>query len=440
MRSIRLFLVASILATLTLFNFVAALQGYQSSMEEAEEVFDRQLEDLAAIVMNLDVGREIENISLSNGILFQIWQSSELLAASAGAPTESMLEFEEGFSFVNFDSYRWRGIAKFNQNSQRWVMVVERSDLRFVLAENVVLESVLPIVLGIPLVGLLIWSIVSLGLRPLDKLSAELKKKQAHDLSPVDYENSTRELEQVIQSTNSFISRLAEVLDREKRFSADAAHELRTPIAALKIQLHNLGEEIGSEHESFQQLQQGVERMQHLIEQLLSLYRTTPEKFAENCHQLNLYQLVQEQIAQLYSSFEDRDQQLELSGEDVFIEGDDFALQTLVSNLLSNANKYTPEGGQVLVTVSETDFDVTLCVEDSGTGIAEGDRERIFDRFYRSDFEDSTIKEKTPGCGLGLTIVGHIAQLHHADVIVEDSSFETGSAFKVQFSKKSQNE
>ena len=435
MRSIRLFLVASILATLTLFNFVAALQGYQSSMEEAEALFDRQLEDLAAIVLNIDVSGEVEGISLGNGILFQIWQSSELLAASSGSPAESILEFEEGFSFVNFDSYRWRGFTQFNPSSQRWVMVVERTDLRFILAENVVLESVLPILLGIPLVGLLIWSIVSLGLRPLDKLSTELKKKQAHDLSPVVYENSARELEQVIQSTNSFILRLDEVLEREKRFSADAAHELRTPISALKIQLHNLGEEIGSDHESFQQLQSGVERMQHLIEQLLSLYRTTPEKFAQNCHQVDLYQLVQEQIAQLYSSFENRNQILELSGDEALIEGDDFALQTLVSNLLSNANKYTTEGGKILVSVCEIDSDIVLSVEDSGPGIAEEDRLRIFDRFYRSDLGGNSNREM-PGCGLGLTIVAHIAELHQARVVVEGSNFESGSAFRVKFRKK----
>jgi two-component system, OmpR family, sensor histidine kinase QseC len=436
LHSIRIFLVASILATLVLFNFVAALQGYQSSMEEAEELFDRQLEDLAAIAMKLDVGESHKDISLGSGILFQVWQSSELLVASLGSPTDSLLEFEEGFGFVNFDGYRWRGFAQFNSNSERWVMVAERSDLRFVLAENVVLESVLPILLGIPLVGLLIWSIVSVGLRPLRDLSIELKEKQAHDLSPVNSENSTKELVQIIESTNSFIKRLDEMLKREKQFSADAAHELRTPVSALKIQLHNLGEELGSDHESFLQLRSGVDRMQHLIEQLLALYRTTPEEFAQNCHEINLYQLVQEEIAQFYSTFENKNQIIELNANDIFIEGDEFASHTLVSNLLSNASKYTPEGGKILVSIKEEGLMVVLSVEDSGPGIREEDRERIFDRFYRSNFGDKSNSEETLGCGLGLTIVEHIASLHQANIVVDDSVFETGSAFRVRFSKK----
>jgi len=263
-------------------------------------------------------------------------------------------------------------------------------------------------------------------------LSAELKEKQAHDLSPLGHENSVTELEQVIESTNGFIHRLNEVLEREKRFSADAAHELRTPISALKVQLHNLSDEIDPQDDSYQQLQSGVERMQHLIEQLLSLYRTTPEKFAENCHRVDLYQLAQNQIAQMYASFEKKNQNLELEGESAEIEGDQFALETLISNLLSNANKYTPPGGRIVVRVEDRPSTVILTVEDSGPGVPEADRQRIFDRFYRADY---AANNSTPGCGLGLTIVAHIAELHDAKVLIEESSFDGGSAFKVCFGK-----
>lgn len=433
MRSIRLFLVASILATLTLFNFVAALQGYQSSMDEADVLFDNQLQDIAQLVSNLDVGDITNDIVLENGMSFQIWNQNELVAKSLDAPKTPISEIATGFGDSNFDGYRWRTFSRVDPQSGRRVIVAERTDLRFVLAENVVLQSVSPILLGIPLVGLLIWTIVSLGLRPLKILSTELKNKQAHDLTPIYTKNSTKELQQVVESTNGFIKRLDKVLEREKRFSADAAHELRTPISALKVQLHNLGDEIDPNSEAYLQLQRGVSRMQHLIEQLLSLYRTTPEQFAENCQSVDLFHIVQNQIAEMYANFEDKDQSLELQGRSVKIDGDQFALETLVSNLLSNANKYTPAGGKISVVVSETPTKVVLSVEDTGPGISLEDKERVFDRFYRADrlIDDAVV----PGCGLGLTIIAHIAALHNAKVDIEDAGETAGCNFKISFEK-----
>lgn len=429
MRSIRFFLVASTLATLTLFNFVAVLQGYRSSMDEADVLFDNQLIDIAELVANLRISESVSGVALENDIVFQVFTDERLVLASANAPADPIATADTGFGFSNLDGYRWRTYTL--REVDRKVIVAERTDLRFVLAESVVLESVVPILVGIPLVGLIIWSIVSIGLRPLRELSDELKRKQAQDLSPVNYENSTQELAQVIESTNSFISRLDDALERERRFSADAAHELRTPVSALKIQLHNLRDEIGSDNESLQQLQSGVDRMQHLIEQLLSLYRTTPEKFTENYQALDLYQIAQDQIARCYTNFEHKQQSLELEGESLLVNGEQFALETLISNLLSNANKYTPEHGSILVSISQGESGPVLSVEDSGPGIAEQDRRRIFDRFYRSrGVEDAAT---VPGCGLGLTIVSHIADLHHARIVVADSRFDSGTAVRICF-------
>ena len=175
MHSIRLFLVASILATLTLFNFIAALQGYQSSMDEADTLFDNQLLDIAILVANLEIDNVDSDILLDNNIVFQVWRQNELITASQYAPSGPINELTAGFDFANFDGYRWRTLSYSKPGSGRRVIVAERTDLRFFLAENVVLESVFPILIGITLVGVLIWTIVSLGLRPLKDLSSELK-------------------------------------------------------------------------------------------------------------------------------------------------------------------------------------------------------------------------------------------------------------------------
>jgi len=429
--SIRLFLVAGILATITLFNFVAALRGYQSSMVEADQLFDNQLLDFARLVGRLDMSDTHEELRLGNNLAFQVWDHDTLVAYSYHAPAEPISDFTNGFDFSNFDGYRWRTYTRHETMSGHWVIVAERTDLRYVLAENVVLESILPILLSIPLVGLLIWLIVSHGLRPLAVLSMELKNKHVNDLSPVQAQNTRRELAQVVQSINGFMARLNQSVEREKRFSADAAHELRTPISALKVQLHNLSGEIDTGSDAWQQLQHGVERMQHLVEQLLTLYRMNPDKFAENCRQVDLYQVCEDVIARQYSLVESRQQNLALEGDHCTITGDVFALDTLVSNLLSNASKYTPAEGNILVRVHRQSGCILLDVEDDGPGIPKADRERIFERFYHS--EKSPQEGDPPGCGLGLTIVSHVAHLHHADVSVGVSSFGKGSRFTVSF-------
>ena len=437
MRSIRVFLATSIVALLILFNFVAAVQGYQSSMREADALFDNQMLDLAKLVSNLDVSNDrLHSLQLGDDLAFQIWQNATLLAASSNAPPDALHDFIPGFGYANFDSYRWRTLAQFDQVQSKWVFIAERTDLRFVLAESVVLQSLGPLLLGIPLVGLLVWVFVSRGLAPLQRLSLVLKAKPANDFRPIDFGESRVELDQVVTSINGFVTRLEAAMDREKRFSADAAHELRTPISALKVQLHNLANTIDVDSEAFNELQQGIERMQHLIEQLLALYRNSPEQFAANSKPVNLLSLSQDVVARLYPEFEKKNQQIELESDagldhgDFTIDGEAFALETLLTNLLVNASRYTPHGGQIIVALSRQDEKVLLAVEDDGVGIPLADRERIFDRFTRLSNTDT---EGRAGCGLGLAIVGHVAALHHAVVNVMSSRFSSGTAFIVEF-------
>jgi two-component system sensor histidine kinase QseC len=429
-KSIRLFLIAGTVAILLLYNFIAALRGYQGSMLEADQLFDNQLLDLSRLISNLDTARVTPEFRLGNNLAFQIWEDARLIAASWHAPAEPMNPFNQGFDFANFDSYRWRTFTRFDEENGRWIIVAERTDLRFVLAENVVLESVTPILFGIPIAGLLIWMIVGFGLRPLAQLSADLREKRAQDLSPLPPRETPTELDQVVQSVNGFIQRLDSALEREKRFSADAAHELRTPIAALKIQLHNLAQETDANSDTFRQLQQGVERMQHLVEQLLALYRMTPAQFAANCTRLDLLAVAQDVIARQYPLIEQKQQNVELDGASAFIDAERFAVETLLANLLANAIRYTPAGGNIRLRVEQGGGKVTLTVADDGPGIPVDERERIFERFHRGVQPG---EDRARGAGLGLTIVKHVAELHRADITVEDSGFGSGAAFKVSF-------
>ncbi|RKZ91118.1 MAG: two-component sensor histidine kinase [Gammaproteobacteria bacterium] len=311
-------------------------------------------------------------------------------------------------------------------------------DIRYVLAENIVLETILPILLMLPLMGILIWTIISYGLSPLRVLAKELGNKRADDLTPLAIDKQPVELIQVVNSTNDLFNRLKAAFLREKRFASDAAHELRTPISAIKIHLHNLSHLIPEDESSFKQLKLSVDRMGHLVEQILNLNRTSTEQYSARFNSFDLYDLVQEIIINEYEHFAEKNLKIALEGEHCQLEGDKFSLEILVQNLLSNAYKYTPEGGSVLLNVgldkTADTSNIILQVEDSGPGVPEDQYERLFDRFYRLDGDCHA--SGTIGCGLGLAIVQQIVELHHAKIILGKSGFPSGLLVQIVFSKK----
>jgi len=431
MKSIRVFLVVVILAVITLFSFVAALKGYQSSMEQADHLFDEQLLDTAKLIASVYTEGSASNDSHDSSIAFQVWQPDGLLAASYNAPSTAIAPLVHGFDYINFGGYRWRTVAHFDTVNQYWVVAAERTDLRYTLAENVVLESISPVLFGLPLVGLLIWFIVGQGLKPLRRLADELGNKQADDLSALSYGSSSQELQRIVLSSNKLLERLERSLLRERQFASDAAHELRTPISVLKVQLHNISKELPETNQNVLKLAATTERLGHIVEQILDLYRSSPDQYNASLEAINLTGLVREILAQEYSQFDAKNQTLEFQGNDCFIQGDRFALTTLLLNLLSNANKYTPAGGQVNVSTRESGDHVILTVEDSGSGIPEQQREAVFERFYRVGGDRHQSGE--PGCGLGLAIVKHIVESHNAAISVAHSRFKTGTAFQVNF-------
>jgi len=429
MKSIRFYLIATILAAMTLLIFLSALHGYNKSSKEARILLDKQLVDMANVLSVLQVQpsdhQTITINVITTNTAFQVWQDQQLLSRSSNAPELPMTRLKPGFSDSNFGQYRWRNYVSYNPASERWVITAERADIRNHLIDNFILESVLPILLMLPIAVLLIWLLVGSGLRPLRQLAEQLQQKQENDLSPVSLPDPLKELQPLVDSTNTLLARLENAFDRAKRFSADAAHELRTPISGLKINLYN--QRIESPDDKYLALlTAGVNRMEHIVEQILTLYRTTPDQYMADFETLDLHAIVQDSIARQYLDFENKGQQIELTGGRAMMQCDQFTMETLLQNLLSNANKYTPEHGQIAVDVRPIDDSIQLRVEDSGPGIPEDKYGRIFDRFYRLDGDqhDSDIE----GCGLGLSIVQHIVELHHGTIQLSASKFSNGLA------------
>jgi len=432
--SIRIFLIVVILSIMTLGVFISALHGYRSGILNAQKIFDSELADTAQL---LSVVREAYHPGDTAALettryLFQIWQGGTLLLRSANAPAILIAPLKSGFHDRNFDNHRWRTYSLFDEITSHWVITAERLDIRNSLAENIVLDSVIPVVVLLPVLAVVIWIVVGRGLAPLERLANVLGHKRADDLSPISLKYQPVELKRLTISANDLLLRLKASFEREKQFTANAAHELRTPVSALKIHLHNLAQELPEGDDRLQALVMETDRMGHLIEQILALHRTTNDQFIANFTVLDLYTLVQDVIVGEYALLEEKNQQLEFRGVNRQLRGDQFALETLMQNLLGNAFKYTPEGGSILVTITGTGNALLLRVEDSGPGIPADEYERVFNRFQRVGGDRNA--SSVPGCGLGLSIVRQIVELHQAEITLGRSEELGGLSVSIVFS------
>jgi two-component system sensor histidine kinase QseC len=433
MTSIRIFLTLSVSALILLVSFMSAIRGYRESMVEAELLFDQQLLEHAKMLSLLNPSalsgglRVVQDLVLPNvanpelgdemQIVYQIFtEQGGMILRSVLAPVTPMSPFEVGYREVNFGGYRWRVLAILDEQQSHWVLTAQRIDIRYDLAEGIILDAVVPTIVSVPLAAVLIWLFVSFGLRPLQTLARQVQTREASDLSPVRLDQVPRELTQLTRSINDLLRRLQGSFEREKRFAADAAHELRTPISVLKVQVHNLLQELQAPaaKASARELREGIDAMGHLVEQILELNRTAPDQYSMRFQPLDLHALAQEVVSQDFDQILQRGQEFELEGESCTVPGDATALRSLLHNLLTNASKYTPEGGRLRLRVAADEQGAHCSMDDSGPGIPEQYRARVFDRFYRlhGDQHDSGVS----GSGLGLAIVKHIIDMHHASI------------------------
>lgn len=449
MTSISRFLVIIIIAVLTLITFSAAIRGYKVSMEKATTLFDNDLATLADTIGAMEHFHDTVALNNQSHIAFQIWHKNQLLSRSQNAPTKAIAAFNNEFSERNFSGKRWRVLAQFDDKKQHWVFIAQSLSDRFQVAEQLVIASMTPLIISIPILAVLVWFLVKTGLRPLNKLSKLLDKKSSDDFSEVSFKTAPTELNPVIDTLNSLLHRLGAAFQRERRFASDAAHELRTPLSVLKVSLHNLEQALKDQNldlEQTQALDQGVERMGHVIEQILMLNRTNPESYQLRFKDVDLDDLLRQQIGDIYPRLEEKDQQIALHGGEIKVHGDAPALGILIFNLLNNCHKYIPREASIEIHTLQQDNQNILIIEDSGAGIPPKERGKVFHRFYRVGGDQHTSNQ--PGCGLGLAIVKQIVELHQADIQLSESEtlgglkvaihFPTNSRFPIYNGEQSQ--
>ncbi len=458
MRSIRTTLLISLLGTLFVVMAAAGWFSYRAGLQEAGEMFDARLVQSTRVLVSLvdeplselrefpgepivlkgwhgqaqGVGEDLafrDGHAYENKLAFQVWDAQgRLLLRSDSAPATPLAARTSGYADVVIEGAQWRAFT-LRSPEGRWFQSAELSDIRDELAGDIAEGTLLPLLLSLPLMALLIWVSVALATRSLRGLSTEIGERDPERLAPLDSARVPREVRGLVDAINALLQRLDTALVRERHFVADAAHELRTPISALKVHADNARHAAGStEREAAQELlSDSVTRIERLVVQLLSLSRAENVGGLRRREPLRLDTLVVTEAEAIRALAERKRQSLVLDLQEVTINGDELALSLLVRNVLENAVRYTLPGGAIHVSLRRAEACALLTVEDSGPGIPEAERQRVFDRFYRQ------LGSGQEGSGLGLTIVQEVVVAHAGSISLGESQSLGGLQVTAQF-------
>ena len=442
MKSLRIRLVVVLSVGLSLAWALSAWFTYKEARHEMDQLFDAQLAQSAQVLLGTtrhelyeQIERGNDEISVSHEyeqkLVFQIWGNNSLLLKSATAPTQALVGVEQGYSEIQVKGKPWRVLAKWDARHEFMIQVAEPIGGREFLAGHITLKMLLPTFIALPVLALLIWFGVGAGLTPLQQLKQEVRQRTANNLEPVVMDDVPEEVMPLAKALNDLFARLQNAFDGERRFTSDAAHELRTPLAALKIQAQ-VALRSNDEAERLRALEnvlRGTDRATRLVEQLLTLARVDPETAVAGHKPVELRALAASVMADLEPLAHAKKIEMELeerleSHADCIVLGDAAQLGLLLRNLIDNAIRYTPIGGGVMVAVNNEDG-VILTVRDTGPGIPEDMREQVQQRFYR------IMGSGEEGSGLGLSIVRRIAELHGAHLELHDNDISAGLLIKV---------
>lgn len=442
MTSIRRRLLVILLGVFMATWLALAIGSYVSTRHEVEELFDAQLAQSARVLLALlqhEMEEDEEEFDFSAPTLiypdkhpyeeklaYQAWRGEKLVLRSPNAP-DAHLATRLGHADQRVGDQLWRVFALMDPSGTVRLEVGERYDVRNELITEILWQLMLPLLLTLPLLALLMRAGIVRGLRPLHRAAGEIANRSPRQMQPLVLDDAPDEIKPLIQALNDLLRRLAQALEGERRFTANAAHELRTPLAGLKAQAQVALRATQNEdrRQALAQIERGVDRATHLVAQLLTLARIDPESASSSYESVDLTRLAAGVMVELAPPALDKQIDMSLSEHDgVVVHGDAAALSILVRNLLDNAIRYTPAGGSITVEARKSVDSVCLCVSDTGPGIPEEQRERAFDRFYRLPGTPDS------GCGLGLSIVQRIAELHNARI--ELVTPEDGQGLRVE--------
>ncbi|MCH7372788.1 ATP-binding protein [Aeromonas sp. MR16] len=457
-RSIRRFLLAGILALVSVSLAVSGFIGYLEANHEMEELFDARLAQSARITNQL-LSRYLKQRGElpSNGAVYQEWEQAvpddphqekrsfsqlgrdneftpyghefernlyfqlldergAILLRSPSAPAQPLTTLERGFNSETKDHHEWRTFTLYNEDQRTWLIVAERDDERGELASSMATLTMLPLFITLPFLLGLLWWLVSAGLSPLRQVAQAISERHPANLSPLTLSLKAEELTPIVNEINRLMHTLADTIEREKQFTNEAAHELRTPLAVLRIHSENLmaAEDDATREQALRKMLLALDRSDRLIRQLLTQARIDNQQ-TPALNRLDLSQLLQGTLATLAPLALKKEQQLSLEGEEhLQVMGQAVLMDLMFGNLIDNALRYTPAGGEIAVMIAAEGNRVRVDIRDSGPGIPTAALSRLCERFYRVN------PQQGDGVGLGMAIVRRIAELHGADLDVHN--------------------
>ncbi|MEK1909982.1 ATP-binding protein [Pseudomonas chlororaphis] len=429
MTSIRRRTLTLILGLLFLGLLIMTVLNLHDSNHEIDEVYDAQLAQNARLLQgimrmpmaskehaelyqafNQALGQAVPQVDghpYESKIAFQVWNAQgELLVHTLSAPVFSAASAAPGFSDVTDpNSRKWRAFTLDDTQYGLKIWVGERDDVRADLVDRIVRHTVVPNLLGSLMLAAVIWLAIGWGLKPLVDMAATLRARHPGSLEPLQLMPLPTELEPMQAALNRVLAQIQEVMGRERRFIADAAHEMRTPLAVLRVHAQNLMEE-GSEQdrrESLEHLIAGVDRTTRLVNQLLTMARIEPQTDTPAAPCIDLAATVRESLVQLTPWLLNQGLELAFDVDEGIgrVRVNAAAIDIALNNLVTNAANFSPPHGLITVRLAKKQDHYELSVEDQGPGINETERERLFERFYS--------RGNAQGAGLGLTIVQAIA-------------------------------
>jgi two-component system sensor histidine kinase QseC len=433
LKSLQARLLALLLLLVTVVWLVAAVLIWIDASDELDELLDGHLAQSAALLIvqqtghgrESDDGDHVEDAQslhkYAPRVAFQVFHEGHLTMRSANVGILPMSHQLDGFATVQLDDKTsWRVFGAHGNEGDVQVFVGEQTESRDSILWAVLNGVLMPLLYALPLLALGGWLAVRNGLAPLRHLSQALAKRQPDALEPVVLKDVPSEIDPVVHSLNALFERIQSMMASERRFTADAAHELRTPIAAIRAQAQvaiGAGTDAAQRDHALNTTLAGCDRATHLVDQLLTLSRLESSSAQPPGGVVDVSAVAQHVAADLALTALGREQELELNAPaPALIAADDMLTSVLLRNLLDNALRYSPAAAKVYLSVTTDDQQVTLQVDDSGPGMSEADMARLGERFYR------VLGTEQTGSGLGWSIVRRIAKVYGAQVDIRRSA------------------
>jgi two-component system sensor histidine kinase QseC len=427
-------LLLGLLAGVAVVWLATSAYSYFDSRHEINELLDAHLAQSASLIV-AQLGHELEELDVEHApgtdrrarrVAFQIWERGTLLRLhSADAPASRLSAREEGYSSANLDGKGWRVFSTWDARHRFLVQIAERDETRREIAAGIATNLLVPLLVALPLLAAFVWLTIGRAVRPLDRLGQEVAQRKADNLRPLALSVAPREVIPLVRSLNALFDRVGRLIENERRFTSDAAHELRTPLAALKTQAQVAkgATDDGVRQHALDRVIEGCDRASRLVDQLLTLARLEPDA-AGPTESADLAGLARQVVAGLAPFALGKEVDVEVRGpEALFVEGHPDLLFVLLRNLVDNAIRYSPVGGIVRVDIDRGPDGARITVCDQGPGIAPDQRARIGQRFYR------VLGTGESGSGLGLSIVQRIVEIHDAQLRLEEG--ENGKGLRV---------